>query len=68
MGTVLCVACASHEPEAFADSAALLCFECETRWAVCLDCDDPFPIAEATTTVRCESCLVVRRTPARMAA
>ncbi len=68
MGTVLCVVCASRDPEVFTEREALLCVECETRWAVCLDCDEPFLLAEATATVRCESCLAVIRTPARIAA
>jgi hypothetical protein len=68
VGTVLCVCCSSHDPASFADPGALLCLECERRWAVCLDCDEPFLVAEATMTVRCESCLVVHRAPARLAA
>ncbi|HYW29394.1 MAG TPA: hypothetical protein VE824_06280 [Gaiellales bacterium] len=68
MGTVLCVVCSTRDAEAFADTAALLCAECETRWAVCLDCDEPYLIAEATGTLRCEPCLVVLRSPARIAA
>jgi hypothetical protein len=68
MGTVLCVVCASRDPDAFAERDALVCAECETRWAVCLDCDEPFLVAEATTTVRCGPCLAVHRTPARIAA
>jgi hypothetical protein len=68
VGTVVCVVCSSREPESFPDAGALLCLECETRWAICLDCDEPFLIAEATTTVRCESCVVVHRAPARLAA
>ena len=47
---------------------ALLCAECETRWAVCMDCDEAFVIAEASTSLRCEPCLVVHRRPARLAA
>ena len=68
MGTVLCVVCATRETDAFADPAALLCAECETRWTLCLDCDEPYVAAEAETTVRCEACLIVHRTPARIAA
>jgi hypothetical protein len=68
MGTVLCVICSSRDPEAFADPAALLCAECQTRWAVCLDCDEPYVIAEAVSSMRCESCLLVLRAPARIAA
>lgn len=68
MDTVLCVVCASRDPEAFADPAALLCAECEIRWAVCLDCDEPYSVAEARERVRCDSCPVALRTPARIAA
>lgn len=68
MGTALCVVCAGRHPESFTDPGALLCCECETRWAVCLDCDQPFLIAETTTAVRCDPCLVVHLRPARIAA
>ena len=68
MGTALCVVCAGRDPASFGDAGALLCVECETRWAVCLDCDEPFLIVEATTAVRCEPCLVVHLSPARIAA
>jgi len=68
MDAVVCVVCATHDPEAFAARDALFCAECEARWAICLDCDGPFVVAETTTTDRCEPCLVVRRRPARLAA
>jgi DNA-directed RNA polymerase subunit RPC12/RpoP len=68
MGTVLCIVCSIRDPEAIADGDGLLCTECATRWAVCLDCDEPFILAEATTSLRCEPCLVVYRRPARLAA
>ena len=68
MDTVLCVVCATRDLAAFADRDALLCAECESRWVVCIDCDEPFVVAEATTTLRCEPCLVVHRRPARLAA
>jgi hypothetical protein len=68
MDTVLCVVCATRDPGDFAGTDALLCVECETRWAVCLDCDEPFVIAESVTAVRCDACVTVHRMPARLAA
>ena len=68
MDTIVCVVCAARDPEGFPDPDALLCAECEARWAVCLDCDEAFVIAEASTSLRCEPCLVVHRRPARLAA
>jgi len=68
MGTFICVVCASRDPGVFADRDVLLCAECGTRWAVCIDCDEAFLIAEASTSLRCEPCLVVHRRPARLAA
>ncbi|HET7428084.1 MAG TPA: hypothetical protein VFJ66_01430 [Gaiellales bacterium] len=68
MGTVLCVVCSSRDAEAFAPPPALLCTECETRWAVCLDCDQPYVIAAAVSTVRCDPCLLALQAPARIAA
>jgi hypothetical protein len=68
MDAVVCVVCATREPSAFDEGDGLLCVECATRWAICLDCDEPFLVAESVATVRCDGCLAAQRAPQRLAA
>jgi hypothetical protein len=68
MDTMVCAVCTSREPDAFADREALLCVECAARWAICLECEEPFALGESATDVRCDACLAVHRLPARIAA
>jgi hypothetical protein len=52
----VCITCATLDPSAFAEAEALFCLECAIRWAVCLECDELFLLAESGSDVRCHGC------------
>ena len=68
MSSVLCVTCASRDPAAFHGADALLCLECAIRWAVCLDCDELFLVADSESADRCDGCVVSTRSIPALAA
>jgi hypothetical protein len=66
--TCLCVSCLERDGEAFRTAQSLLCLECEARYAVCLDCDHLFALAEAMSLIHCDHCLRTQADSKRVAA